>query len=62
MGIRCKVFKNCINKNEKIIEINHPSWYARKHKKLSPEFFVYLNQLNKQEFDRELKFYNELEI
>ena len=58
-GKYAQSFKDCIH-NGIIMEVHHPSYYARTHTKLPHSFFVELDKVIKEQYDEEILWYNEL--
>ena len=59
-GTQAKSFKMYINqKNNTIIQMNHPAWYARENKEIPSKFFFDLNELVYKHFKEYINWYNE---
>lgn len=62
-GSQAKTFKPYINnKCNTIIEIEHPAYYARLNKQMSPKLFIDINKLLFSKYGETIKWYKEREF
>lgn len=56
-GSQAQTFKPYINKNNTVIEINHPAYYAKMNIKMDPKLFIKINKLLKDHNNQTIEWY-----
>lgn len=59
-GTQAQTFEPYINKNNIILKVKHPAYYARNKEKMPPEIFITINKLVKKYYGEQIKWFTQI--